>query len=635
MSQRQPHRRVSYIVSTDLIEASDALPSNLGRSSLVHSLVHHLGLLDISTADGEADGAQSEDDDSGSEGSRGALDQTRKPTNTESERSKLLKVLGSGALDQAGADICSSPAECSASPPSSLHQASVLTPSPATDFQLTSYHAPEYIRAILNSGPPYIDRRCEGSSDESYGLVDDCPRFPLLAAHARQVAGAAISAAKSLLADDEKGEACDVAICWDGGRHHAHKARAAGFCYVNDAVLAILELKRPRKVAVREAREEREAEDLMTREIGREDAVFRDGQAAQPLTLSFGARPQEIQAAVAAATTLVKSSKRSADARQTVSENGSNPQRRRPAIPSRKRRMVLKRLERILYLDLDLHWGDGVEEAFSSGGNAPSRSSAPASTVPSVLTISLHNSSPGFYPPAPPLCESLTSSSHLNIPLPPQLGRPPTLNRLRSSCLAPLLDAYSPEAIVVQCGVDGLAGDPCRAWKLDLACVARWVAEVQQWAQEGRAKVLLLGGGGYHSPNAARAWASLTALALGRLRLPNEERRQGEAEQESTVAGRVEKHATSGNDEEGTLTLATPIPLSLASWPAFTADGGHDSLDVPAPPELDRRDDVEEEDNEDERYLRRIEAVFAECIEALRSARGVVDGAECRSGKRI
>ena len=37
---------------------------------------------------------------------------------------------------------------------------------------------------------------------------------------------------------------CDIAINWAGGLHHAKKREASGFCYVNDIVLAILELLR-------------------------------------------------------------------------------------------------------------------------------------------------------------------------------------------------------------------------------------------------------------------------------------------------------------------------------------------------------------------------------------------------------
>lgn len=34
----------------------------------------------------------------------------------------------------------------------------------------------------------------------------------------------------------------DIAINWSGGLHHAKKSEASGFCYINDCVLAILEL---------------------------------------------------------------------------------------------------------------------------------------------------------------------------------------------------------------------------------------------------------------------------------------------------------------------------------------------------------------------------------------------------------
>lgn len=78
-------------------------------------------------------------------------------------------------------------------------------------------------------------------------------------------------------------------------RHHATKDKAAGFCYVNDIVLAILELQR-----------------------------------APP-----------------------------------------------PSMPGR-------RFKRILYIDLDLHHGDGVAEAFENN--------------PNVVTLSMHLWSPGFYP---------------------------------------------------------------------------------------------------------------------------------------------------------------------------------------------------------------------------------------------
>lgn len=140
-----------------------------------------------------------------------------------------------------------------------------------------------------------------------------------------------------------------------------------------------------------------------------------------------------------------------------------------------------------------------------------------------------------------------------------------------------------------------------------------------------KAKVLLLGGGGYHSPNAARAWACMTAMALERMQVPP----QGDQDGQSQTSKQED-----GGDDADLLTLSTPIPLSLASWPLFTADRGNDCLDVPAALRHDaqaaqvggREGEEEEEEgereDEDERYLREIETMFARRVEELRVARG-------------
>jgi acetoin utilization deacetylase AcuC-like enzyme len=76
-----------------------------------------------------------------------------------------------------------------------------------------------------------------------YGLEDDCPlptdthSHALLWKYCLAVAEASCNAA-SLLVNQE----ADVSIHWGGGRHHAHRNKAGGFCYVNDIVLAIRKL---------------------------------------------------------------------------------------------------------------------------------------------------------------------------------------------------------------------------------------------------------------------------------------------------------------------------------------------------------------------------------------------------------
>lgn len=68
---------------------------------------------------------------------------------------------------------------------------------------------------------------------------EDCPAFDGLWEFCTISAGGSIASANRL----NSGQA-DVAINWAGGLHHAKKREASGFCYVNDIVLAILELLR-------------------------------------------------------------------------------------------------------------------------------------------------------------------------------------------------------------------------------------------------------------------------------------------------------------------------------------------------------------------------------------------------------
>lgn len=99
-------------------------------------------------------------------------------------------------------------------------------------------------------------------------------------------------------------------------------------------------------------------------------------------------------------------------------------------------------------------------------------------------------------------------------------------------CIKPIFKAFQPDALVLQCGVDGLAGDPCKEFNISLKGYGRAVQSILSWCRisnsptdeahershrdEKVVPALLLGGGGYHSTNAARAWAYLTSIALGR-----------------------------------------------------------------------------------------------------------------------
>jgi histone deacetylase 1/2 len=62
---------------------------------------------------------------------------------------------------------------------------------------------------------------------------EDCPVFEGVYEFCQISAGGSLAGAVKLN---------DIAINWAGGLHHAKKSEASGFCYINDIVLAILEL---------------------------------------------------------------------------------------------------------------------------------------------------------------------------------------------------------------------------------------------------------------------------------------------------------------------------------------------------------------------------------------------------------
>lgn len=72
-----------------------------------------------------------------------------------------------------------------------------------------------------------------------FNIGEDCPIFDSLFDYCQQYSGASLAAARRLASGST-----DIAVNWTGGLHHAKKLQASGFCYINDIVLAILELLR-------------------------------------------------------------------------------------------------------------------------------------------------------------------------------------------------------------------------------------------------------------------------------------------------------------------------------------------------------------------------------------------------------
>lgn len=100
------------------------------------------------------------------------------------------------------------------------------------------YRRTQLIKAMCTSVTPQNVTQFSNVLSK-FNIGDDCPVFDGMYDYFKQYAGASIAAGKKLAAGNT-----DIAINWTGGLHHAKKFEASGFCYINDIVLAILELLR-------------------------------------------------------------------------------------------------------------------------------------------------------------------------------------------------------------------------------------------------------------------------------------------------------------------------------------------------------------------------------------------------------
>ncbi len=146
---------------------------------------------------------------------------------------------------------------------------------------------------------------------------------------------------------------------------------------------------------------------------------------------------------------------------------------------------------RVAYVDLDAHHGDGVQAAFYRRAD--------------VLTVSLHESGTTLYPWGgfeTELGEGPGLGFNVNVPLPAGTYDEAFLRAYRT-IVVPVLAAYAPEVIVVELGMDILAGDPLA----HLHVTNNVVVEVMEHLMRTGRPLLVSGGGGYHPDNTVRGWA--------------------------------------------------------------------------------------------------------------------------------
>jgi histone deacetylase 1/2 len=258
---------------------------------------------------------------------------------------------------------------------------------------MTTFHSDDYINFLRTITPDNMGEYLRQL--QRFNVGEDCPVFDGLFEFCQIYTSGSIGGAVRL-----NSERADICVNWAGGLHHAKKSEASGFCYVNDCVLAILEL--------------------------------------------------------------------------------------------------LKVHQRVLYIDIDIHHGDGVEEAFY--------------TTNRVMTCSFHKF--GDYFPGTGDVKDLGYGEgkgySVNFPLKDGMDDETFVSVFRP-VISVIMERYAPGAVVLQCGADSLTGDRLGCFNLSLKGHANCVAYVRSF----NVPTLILGGGGYTMRNVARCWAFETAVLLG------------------------------------------------------------------------------------------------------------------------
>jgi len=162
--------------------------------------------------------------------------------------------------------------------------------------------------------------------------------------------------------------------------------------------------------------------------------------------------------------------------------------------------------ERIGYVDLDVHHGDGVQAAFYDD--------------PRVLTISLHEHPHTLFPGTGLASETGAGAGEgyaVNVALPAGTGDAGWL-RAFDAIVPPLLASFRPQVLVSQHGCDSHALDPLAHFELSVDAQRVAYAAVHRLAHEhAGGNWVLTGGGGYALVEVVpRAWTHLLAEAAGR-----------------------------------------------------------------------------------------------------------------------
>ena len=157
--------------------------------------------------------------------------------------------------------------------------------------------------------------------------------------------------------------------------------------------------------------------------------------------------------------------------------------------------ILRKKFSRILYLDIDAHHGDGVQQIFYQDRD--------------VLTFSIHESGNYLFPGTGFVDEAGAGEGlgySVNVPMPMNAGDQDFLLAFEE-VVPRLFEWFRPEVVVAQLGTDTHYSDPLTSLNVTLrgyTAMVRRIVELSKKYAQGR--LLALGGGGYNLAVVPTAW---------------------------------------------------------------------------------------------------------------------------------
>ncbi|KAJ1657020.1 hypothetical protein IWQ61_003510 [Dispira simplex] len=158
---------------------------------------------------------------------------------------------------------------------------------------------------------------------------------------------------------------------------------------------------------------------------------------------------------------------------------------------------LLRYHQRVVYIDIDVHHGDGVEEAFYTSDR--------------VMSVSFHKYG-DFFPGTGDLKDIGIGKGRryaVNVPLRDGIDDK-SYRYIFQSVMQSVMDHYRPEAIMMQCGTDSLSGDRLGCFNLSM----KGHAECVKFMRSFNVPMVVVGGGGYTIRNVARTWTYETTVLL-------------------------------------------------------------------------------------------------------------------------